>query len=114
MNYFGIRVRDDGLHEVYVTEDGISKMPLPRAVFVRPRDAVRFADMRQAGVSPLRPGPEGLVLSPPAQDEATQPASAARRHSPPVGKPSSETGGHIFEGMDSYTESELRAMDGNR
>ena len=44
----------DGQHVVGVTTDGRDFAPLPRAAFGKPRDAIRYAEMRQRAVSPLR------------------------------------------------------------
>lgn len=63
--YYGIAVRLDGAYEVYMTDDGIRRTPVPSAIYDKPRDAIRYADMRQANISPLRaPGDE--PASPPA------------------------------------------------
>jgi hypothetical protein len=51
--YHCIRIVDDR-YQVGVTTDGRDFVPLPRAAFGNPRDAIRYADMRQADVSPLR------------------------------------------------------------
>ena len=53
-DFFAVHVRPDGTHEVYITPDGISRIPVPRAAFGNPRDAIRYAEMRQLAVSPLR------------------------------------------------------------
>ena len=58
-DFYGCRVRDDYSHEVYVTTDGRDRIPLPRAAFGNPREAIRYAEMRQANVSPLRVEPDG-------------------------------------------------------
>ena len=53
-DYFGVSVRADGRHEVYITPDGIVRYPIPRAAFGNPRDAIRYAEMRQRATRPLR------------------------------------------------------------
>src|SRR5690349_16380597 len=52
-DYFCIRYVD-GRHQVGMTSDGRDFIPLPRAAFGNPRDAIRYAEMRQMAVSPLR------------------------------------------------------------
>lgn len=52
-DFFAIRYVD-GRHQVGMTSDGRDFIPLPRAAFGNPRDAIRYAEMRQANVSPLR------------------------------------------------------------
>jgi len=51
--YFCIRVVD-GRHVTGYTTDGIDFYPIPKAAFASPRDAIRYAEMRQLAVSPLR------------------------------------------------------------
>lgn len=63
MTYFGIEVVD-GQHQVYTTPDGIRRTPIPHAAFGRPRDAIRYVEMRQANVSPLRASVEPSVSLP--------------------------------------------------
>ena len=54
MTYYGIEVRPDGRHQVYATDDGIQRTPIPDAVFEGPRAAIVYAEMRQQDISPLR------------------------------------------------------------
>lgn len=44
----------DGQHQVGITTDGRDFVAIPRAAFGKPRDAVRYAELRQQAVSPLR------------------------------------------------------------
>ena len=57
--FYGIEVDAEGRHRVYATDDGISRIPVPRAAFGNPRDAIRYAEMRQTQVSPLRSADDG-------------------------------------------------------
>jgi hypothetical protein len=106
-DYFCVHVVE-GRHVVGYTTSGLDFYPLPRAAFGSPRDAVRFAEMRQANVSPLRPGSE----VPPTHGEAastTVSAVAGQRHKPaPDTSPSSDLGAGFI------SESEARALEGNR
>ena len=54
--YYAIRVID-GRHVVGVTTDGRDFVPIPTGAFGKPRDAIRYAELRQRDTSPLR-GPE--------------------------------------------------------
>ena len=47
MKYYGIKVRPDGRHQVFVTEDGRDLTLIPRAVFPKPRQAVNYANKAQ-------------------------------------------------------------------
>ena len=51
--YFCIRVVD-GRHVTGYTTDGLDFYPIPKGAFASPRDAIRYAEMRQRQVSPLR------------------------------------------------------------
>lgn len=58
MTYYAIRVREDGRHQVYTTTNGRDRLDIPTAAFGKPRDAIRYCEMREARISPLRaPGP---------------------------------------------------------
>lgn len=59
--FYAVRVTDDG-YQVGVTTDGRDFAPIPRAVFAKPRDAVRYAELRQQAVSPLRASGEDVVV----------------------------------------------------
>jgi hypothetical protein len=61
--FFCVRVTDAGF-QVGITTDGRDFVPIPRAAFGKPRDAVRYAELRQQAVSPLRVSVED-VGSPP-------------------------------------------------
>ena len=58
--YFCIRIVD-GRHVAGYTTDGRDWYPIPKAAFGSPRDAVRYCEMRQAKVSPLRSRQEEAV-----------------------------------------------------
>lgn len=61
--FYAVRVTADG-YQVGVTTDGRDFSPIPRAAFANPRDAVRYADLRQSAVSPLRVSGEDVVTPP--------------------------------------------------
>ena len=71
--FYGIAVIE-GQHQVYRTTDGIEREYLPHAAFGKPRDAIRYADMRQADVQPLRPASSGA----PDPGPSTAPVSSVR------------------------------------
>lgn len=59
VTFYCIRVLGDGRHQVGTTTDGRDFLAIPRAAFGSPRDAIRYADMRQAHISPLRSPEDG-------------------------------------------------------
>ena len=65
MTGYYVSVRPDGSYEVYATTNGIDRTPVPTGVFGKPRDAIRYAEMRDAHISPLRSSGEAPA-SPPA------------------------------------------------
>ena len=69
MTFYGIEVRADGRHQVFATDDGIRRTPVPTAIFGKPRDAIRYAEMRERQVSPLR-APEGAAADLPLPSAA--------------------------------------------
>lgn len=59
------RVRwDESGYQVGMTTDGRDFVAIPRAAFGKPRDAVRYAELRQQAVSPLRVS--GVDAAPPS------------------------------------------------
>ena len=69
--FYSIRIVGDR-HVVGITTNGVDWLPLPRAAFGNPRDAIRYADMRQRDISPLRV----------AEDVAAHPAGAPSSATP--------------------------------
>ena len=63
--YYVIRV-DGGRFQVGVTTDGTDFSPIPTGAFGTPREAIRYAEMRQLQVSPLRAPVESEVSLPSA------------------------------------------------
>lgn len=59
--YYRVRWTGDG-YQVGVTTDGRDFAPIPRAAFGKPLDAVRYAELRQQAVSPLRASGEDVVV----------------------------------------------------
>lgn len=47
-------VHHDGRYRVCMTTNGIDHRPIPSGVFGSPRDAIRYAEMRELHVSALR------------------------------------------------------------
>lgn len=58
--FYAVRVTADG-YQVGVTTDGRDFSPIPRAAFGKPLDAVRYAELRQQAVSPLRVSDEDVA-----------------------------------------------------
>ena len=79
--YYLIRVID-GRFQVGATTDGIDFAPLPRAAFGTPREAIRYADMRQQNTSPLRSSVEGSTAPPSVQPSAERLTALSSGDSP--------------------------------
>ena len=69
MTGFYCHVRPDGSYGVHMTTNGHDRIPVPDAIFGNPRDAIRFAEMRELNVSPLR-APEGAATDLPQSPAA--------------------------------------------
>lgn len=54
MTGYYVRVREDGRHQVFATTNGIDRTDVPHADYEQPLPAIRYAQMREAEVSPLR------------------------------------------------------------
>lgn len=65
MTGFYCHVRDDGSYGVHMTTNGHDRIPVPTAIFGKPRDAVRYAEMREQHVSPMRARVEEPASAPP-------------------------------------------------
>lgn len=55
---------ENGQHVVCATTDGRDHLPVPHGVFGKPRDAIRYAEMRNQHISPLRSSVEASVSLP--------------------------------------------------
>lgn len=51
--FYHCHVRE-GRHVVCATTNGLDHSPVPTGAFGKPMDAIRYADMRNANVQPLR------------------------------------------------------------
>ncbi len=67
----------DGRYVVGGTTNGIDFRPIPTGAFGKPRDAVRYAEMRERNVQPLRTDGEGPTDLP--QSTGPSPAVLTRR-----------------------------------
>jgi hypothetical protein len=94
-DFYKVRVVD-GRHHVGITTNGLDWLPIPTAAFGTPREAIRYAAMRQAGISPLRPALDDSAGfgDPPSRDvssaarsgQCPAPGSLPRPAVPPAGR----------------------------
>lgn len=61
MTGYYVRVREDGRHQVYEYRPGHPTTDVPHADYSKPKEAIDYALMREAAVSPVRDPVEGLT-----------------------------------------------------
>jgi hypothetical protein len=67
----------DGLYVPGMTTDGRDFLPITNAADKRPMPAIRYADMRNANVSPLRSSDDDPASAPPAGSSPEQPTGSS-------------------------------------
>jgi hypothetical protein len=68
---------DSGRYVACVTTNGLDHIRIPTAAFGKPRDAIRYCEMRQAAVSPLRSSDDDPASAPPAGSSPEQPTGSS-------------------------------------
>lgn len=79
MSGFYCHVRPDGSYGVHMTTNGIDRIPVPTAIFGKPRDAIRYAEMRDQHVSPMREPVETSAVLPLVTDVSASPLTGTHR-----------------------------------